>query len=73
VQREEYLTVVLWFFLSQDKRPLTDMVDAMLSSKTTMDEKIADSQFKMFTDSASHTSKSVTQQIYVQCLQYPLQ
>ena len=33
------------------------MVDAMLSSKTTMDEKIADSEFKMFTDSTPQTSK----------------
>jgi hypothetical protein len=41
-------------FLQADaSRPLTQMVDAMLGSKKTIDEKMADAQFKMFTDSAS--------------------
>lgn len=41
------------FVLQSDAtRPLTQMVDAMIGSKKTIDEKLADAQFKMFTDSA---------------------
>ena len=47
-----WLAICVSLLQSDAARPLTQMVDAMIGSKKTIDEKLADAQFKMFTDSA---------------------